>query len=151
MREKTSGGGVARQQRLAARCLSPAKRRVLVLTERLLWVSQGSDLLSGRNTVGASKTDRFLLEFFLSVPSPSVIIHSFSCTVGFSKTGLHSQHRGKRCSDLKVLQGRHIEWILTLTGGAAVRKWVYYSKEEAVLWSHIPVCNDNQAERRSAL
>lgn len=37
------------------------------------------------------------------------------------------------------------------TGVAALREWVYYKKEVAALRSHIPVRNDNQAERRGAL
>lgn len=103
-------------------------------------------------TLGASKTDRTESKTALVKEnlSPLSIIYSFLCTVGFSKAGLHSQHRGKRCSDLKVVYGRQYQ-MNSNSSVAVVREWVDYRKEVAVLRSHIPVCNDNQAERRSAL
>ena len=54
-REREQGGGGS----LATRCVSPAKQRVLVLSECLLRVSQGSDLLSRRRCSELTGHKRF--------------------------------------------------------------------------------------------
>lgn len=49
-------------------------------------------------------------------------------------------------TDLMAVLGQQYQMISN-SGVAAVREWVYYREEVAVQRSHIPVCNDNHAER----
>lgn len=81
-------------------------------------------------TLGISETDRFSLNF--SPFCPESISRIYDC-------GL-----------LTVLL-RSAVWNEIQHGCKPVRKWVYNRKEVAVPQSHIPICNDNQAERKSAL
>lgn len=52
-------------------------------------------------------------------------------------------------SDWTVAGGRQYR-MNSSTGVGAVREWGRYREEVAALQSHIPVCNDNLGERRSA-